>query len=90
MFINLLKTLEISEEELTPYKGKIPSEFNNSRTKPLGFIELMVTYSGEPLTRTVKTPFLVLPCKSAYNCNSRTKPLGFNSSFGYEVLLPEG
>lgn len=35
---------------------------------PLGYIKLMVTYGNEPLTRTIKTLFLVLPCPSVYNC----------------------
>lgn len=62
-FIDLLKTLGISEEDLsTDLSG-----FNGSKNKTLDYLELMVTYGEEPLALTVKTPFLVLPCKSVYN-----------------------
>lgn len=48
------------------------SRFNGSTTKPLGYIKFMVTYGdadvNKPLFRTVKTLYLVLPCKSAYQC----------------------
>lgn len=68
MFINLLKKLRIAEEDLTTYRGMNLSRFNGSRTRPLGYIELMVTCRDESLSRMVKTRFLVLPYKSPYQC----------------------
>lgn len=58
MFLDLLTRLWISEEDLTPYRGTDLSGYNGSKAKPL---ELSVTYGEEPLTWTVKTPFLVFP-----------------------------
>lgn len=54
------------------------SGFNGFKTKPLGYLELMVTYRAEPpsLYRMVKTPFLVLPCKSVYNSKIGRPTLG--------------
>lgn len=78
LFVDLLETLNILEEDLSPYKGTNLSGFNGSKTKPLGYIELMVTYREEPpgISRTVKTTFLVLPCKSIYNCIISRPTLG--------------
>lgn len=71
IFEDLLKVLSISMDDITPYHRMLLTGFNGSTANPLGCIELMVTYGdldGErPLFRTVKTPFLVLPCKS-YQC----------------------
>lgn len=58
----------ISEKELTPYRGSNLSRFTGLKTKQLDYIELMVNYDDKPLTGTAKTPFLVLPCQSVYNC----------------------
>lgn len=43
------------------------SGFNEARARPLGYVKLMVTYGNGDLSRTVKSQFLVLPCKSPYN-----------------------
>lgn len=61
MFVDLLKKFRIAEEDLTTYKGIDLSGFNGSRTRPLGFIKMMVTYGDESLSRVVKTKFLFLP-----------------------------
>lgn len=72
IFEDLLEVLKISRKEFTPYSGKDLTGFNGSSTKPLGQLELMVTYGNpdgeEAMFRTVKTVFLVLPCKSVYQC----------------------
>lgn len=44
MFIDLLKKLRITKEDLTPYRGTNLSGLIGYQTRPLGFIEMMVTY----------------------------------------------
>lgn len=44
MFLDFLTMLEIWEEDLTPYRGAHLLRFNDSKTKPVGYLELMVTY----------------------------------------------
>lgn len=70
LFLDLLKTLNILEEDLSPYERMDLSGFNFSKTKPLGYLDLMVTYGAEPQgkSRTLKIRFLVLPYKLVYNC----------------------
>lgn len=75
IFLVFLTKLGILED-LTPYRGTYLSGFNGSNNRPLGYIKLLVTFGDDPLTRTVKTPFLVLPCKSIYNCIIDTPTLG--------------
>lgn len=77
VFVDLLTKFGISEEDLTPYQGTHLSGFNGSKTMPFGYIELMVTIREELLTKTVKTPFLTLPCKSIYNCIIGRPTLGW-------------
>lgn len=68
MFVALMATLGVSKENLTPYRGSDLSGFNGSKTRPLGYIELIVTHGNEALAQTVKTLFLFIPCPSIYNC----------------------
>lgn len=68
MFEDLLPKVKIFETDLTPYKGTDLSGFNGEKTTPHGYLELKVMYRDEKLSRTAKTQFLVLPCKSLYNC----------------------
>lgn len=67
---DLLDVLKISQDDLMPYRGSDLYGFNRSSTTPVGHLELMVTFSDhdteKALYRTVKTSFLVLPCKSVY------------------------
>lgn len=70
LFDDLLTVLGICKEDLTPYRGTDLSSFNGSKTRPLGYTELML------LTRTIKTPFLVLLCPLLYNCNFGRSTLG--------------
>lgn len=44
----------------------------------MGYLDLMVTYGiDEPgKSRMMKTPFLMLPCKSIYNCITSRPTLG--------------
>lgn len=76
MFLDLLTRLGISEEDLTPYRERTSPGLIGLGTTPLGHIELAVTYGERPLTRTVKTPFPVLPGESAYNCKNGRPNLG--------------
>lgn len=61
LFQDLLPKLKISETDFAPYRGTDLSGFNGARTRPLGYVELMVNYGEEKLSKTVKTQFMVLP-----------------------------
>lgn len=53
MFADLLIVLGITKDDLIAYRGADLSGFQRSKTMSLGYIELMITYSKEPLTRTI-------------------------------------
>ena len=42
--------------------------FNDSISKPWGYMELLVTFGEDTTTRQVKVHFLVIDCPSLYNC----------------------
>lgn len=70
-----------------PYRGTDLSEFNGARTRPWGYVELMVTYGEEELSKTVKTQFLDLPCNSPYQCIIGRPTLGRLGSVALTVHL---
>lgn len=76
MFADLLEKLKIAETDLAPYRGTNLSGFNGAKTRPLRYVELMLTYDEDNLSHTVKTHFLVLPNKSPHNCIIRRPSLG--------------
>lgn len=96
MFGELFTKLGISIEDLTSYRGLYLSGFNRSKTMPLGYIEVMVTYDNKPLTRAVKTPFFGPSMPISYNCIiGRLTPGSIESSGLYrplsnEILLTKG
>lgn len=77
IFEDLLTVLGILIKELAPYRGADLS----------GYIELMVTYSKDPLTQTMKTPFLILSCPSVYNCIIGRPTLGLLEAVASTVHL---
>lgn len=66
MFVELLTKLGISKEEHSLLRTR-PLRTHEIEHKALGYIELMVTYGNELLTRIAKTPFLVLLCPLVHN-----------------------
>lgn len=68
MFQDLLLKLGVPVTELLPYGGSDLTSFNGVETRPLGYIELGVTFGSDTLSHTVKVQFCILPCQSPYNC----------------------
>lgn len=72
IFFDLLDVLNISSDDLTPYRGTDHLGFNGSSMTPLVHLELMVTFGEDNtdklLYRTKKIPFLILPCNLVYHC----------------------
>ncbi|XP_058767845.1 uncharacterized protein LOC131641557 [Vicia villosa] len=68
MYSHLFKTLKMDDSHLTSYVGSDLYGFNGTTTKPLGYVELIVTFREEEASRQVKTRFLVIDYKTLYNC----------------------
>src|SRR3954469_21838693 len=68
MYSHLFRTLQLDESHLTPYVGSDLQGFNGATTKTWGYVELIVTFGEEEASRQVKTRFLVIDCKTLYNC----------------------
>src|SRR3954468_9839273 len=68
MYSHLFRTLQLDDSHLTPYVGSDLQGFNGATTKPWGYVELIVTFGEEEASRQVKTRFLVIDCKTLYNC----------------------
>ncbi|KEH15926.1 hypothetical protein MTR_0433s0050 [Medicago truncatula] len=64
----LIKILQLTEKNLSPYVGNELYGFNGSSTQPWGYIELLVTFSEKEAKKTIKVSFLVIDCPSLYNC----------------------
>src|SRR3954469_11348628 len=68
MYSPLFQTLQLDDSHLTPYAGSDLQGFNGTTTKPWGYVELLVSFGEGEASRQVKTPFLVIDCKTLYNC----------------------
>ncbi|XP_058755629.1 uncharacterized protein LOC131628838 [Vicia villosa] len=68
MYSHLFKTLKLDDSHLTPYVGSDLQGFNGTTTKPWDYVELIVTFGEGEASRQVKTRFLVVDCKTLYNC----------------------
>lgn len=68
MYSQISKTLQLGESHLTPYVGSDPKGFNDTTTRPWGFVEVIITLGEGEASRNVKAHFLVVVCKSLYNC----------------------
>jgi len=68
MYTSLLKTLQLTEKNLSPYVQNELYGFNGSSTQPWGYVELLVTFGEMDPKKTTKIPFLVIDCPSLYNC----------------------
>ncbi|XP_058733521.1 uncharacterized protein LOC131605145 [Vicia villosa] len=68
MYSHLFKTLKLDDSHITPYVGFDLQGFNGATTKPWGYVELIVTFGEGEASRQVKTRFLVIDCKTLYNC----------------------
>ncbi|XP_058760264.1 uncharacterized protein LOC131633581 [Vicia villosa] len=60
--------LLLDDSHLTPYVGSDLQGFNGITTKPWGYVELLVSFGEGEASRQVKTRFLVIDCKTLYNC----------------------
>ena len=68
MYSQLFRTLQLDDSHLSPYVGSDLQGFNDSTSKPWGYVELMVTFGEDTATKQVKVRFLVIDCPSLYNC----------------------
>jgi len=68
MYTRLFKTLQVTESNLAPYLGTELYRFNDSSTKPWGYVELLVTFGEGDRVKTIKIPFIVIDFSSLYNC----------------------
>lgn len=67
LFKELLPKLKIAETDLSKHDGTDLVGFNGSRTTPMGYVRLQVTYGEGKSSKKVDTNFLVLPCPSPYH-----------------------
>ncbi|XP_058767421.1 uncharacterized protein LOC131641111 [Vicia villosa] len=68
MYSHLFQTLQLDDSHLTPYVGSDLQGFNGTTTKPWGYVELLVTFGDGEASRQVNTRFLLIDCKTLYNC----------------------
>jgi len=68
MYTGLFKTLQMTENNLSPYVGSEFYGFNESSTKPWGYVELLVSFEEGDGKKPIKIPFLVIDGASLYNC----------------------
>ncbi|XP_058776612.1 uncharacterized protein LOC131650929 [Vicia villosa] len=68
MYSHLFQTLQLDDSHLAPYVGSDLQGFNGTTTKPWGYVKLLVTFGEGEASRQVKTRFLVIDCKTLYNC----------------------
>jgi len=68
MYTSLLKTLQLTEKNLSPYVGSELYGFNSSSKQPWSYIQLLVTFGEGEAKKTITVPFLVIDCPSLYNC----------------------
>lgn len=67
MYSNLFDKMGLEKEKLWPYEGSILQDFNNTTTRLLGYVKLMVTLGEGQDTITIYSQFMLVPCKSVYN-----------------------
>lgn len=61
--------------------------FDGIKTTPLGCIRLPVTYGKRSLARTIDTLFLILSCRSIYNCIVERLNLGRLEAVTFTIRL---
>jgi len=66
MYTELFKTLQLTESNLTPYVDTELYGFNDSSTKPWGYVKLLVTFGEGDRAKTTKIPFLVIDCNALF------------------------
>jgi hypothetical protein len=71
MYQDLFEKMGLKKESLAPYEGSDLQGFNGAITTPWGLLTLPITFR-DPKTDeseiTIRVQFLVVPCKSVYNC----------------------
>jgi len=68
MYTELFKTLQLTKSNLAPYLDTELYGFNDSSTKPWGYVELLMTFGERDGAKTIKIPFLVIDSSYLYNC----------------------
>jgi len=68
MYTSLFKTLQLTEQNLSPYVESELYGFNGSSTQPSGYVQQLVTFGEGEAKKTITIPFLVIDCPSLYNC----------------------
>jgi hypothetical protein len=61
----------LHKEHLRPYEGTDLQGFNGSTISPWGLIDLPVAFENKnhkDSKKTIEVQFLIIPCKSVYNC----------------------
>ncbi|MCI30040.1 hypothetical protein A2U01_0051249, partial [Trifolium medium] len=59
---------QLMEKNLVPYVGADLQGFNGLTTKPWGYVDLIVTFGEDTTMKSVKVQFMVVDCRSLYNC----------------------
>lgn len=67
-FVIVRKKMGLEQGSLIPHDGLDLQEFNGTKTRPWGYVELMVSVGEDKDIRSINTHFLVIHCKSFYNC----------------------
>ncbi|MCI52272.1 hypothetical protein A2U01_0073516, partial [Trifolium medium] len=62
MYAHLFETLQLDERHLTPYVGSDLQGFIDATTKPLGYVDLIVTVGINETAKSIKVQFLVVDC----------------------------
>lgn len=60
--------MDMKIESLIPYKGLDLQAFNEPTTHPWNYVKLMVSLGEDRNLQSINTHFIVIPCKSLYNC----------------------
>lgn len=68
LYQDAFEKLGLRIEDLKPYEGTNLHGFNETSTRPWGYIKLGVTFGEEMDEQTVETPFLVVSVVSIYTC----------------------
>ncbi|XP_019460097.1 PREDICTED: uncharacterized protein LOC109359857 [Lupinus angustifolius] len=86
IFQDLFEKMELHDRDLLPYDGQLVG-FSGQGFTPRGYVEIWLTISDHPMSRTVQTKFLVVQCDSAYNPPSLHSKRG--PTLGLQLLPDE-
>lgn len=68
MYSDMFEKMDIERGNLCPYEGSNSLAFNGTTTLPWGYVELSVSVGDKKDVPEVNLEFLVIPCRSVYNC----------------------